>query len=419
MNSLLLRSENAFVVCSLIIFTGAWILILFANGQMDPEQGFAQVQAFFFCIYSITFCLIALRWKKFIFALTRGDLCFILAALALSSVLWSNEPAITFRRSFAMFGTTLFGVYFATRYSLKEQLQLLAQALGIAAMSSLLYTLAFPGSGTMAGFMGAWRGVFVQKNVLGIVMVLSTLVFLILASSSRKHRVLLWSGVSLSVALVLLSASKNALVLSLILLALFPLYRALRWNFSRMLLLYIAIVIVFGSLGIWIFSNWEAVLGALGKDATLTGRTAIWSAVMDKIQERPWLGYGYSGFWQGIHGENSSHVWYVAHWDAPYSHNGFLDLLLDLGLLGLIIYLVGFAIACIQAVTLVCQTKSANSFWPLIFLTFAFLSNFSDSTILKQNSIFWVLYVATTVSLSLGTTEDSEALNSSWQLSKN
>jgi hypothetical protein len=35
--------------------------------------------------------------------------------------------------------------------------------------------------------------------------------------------------------------------------------------------------------------------------------------------------------------------------------------------------------------------------WPLAYLSFMFLFNLSESSILKQDNIFWALYVATTV----------------------
>ena len=166
------------------------------------------------------------------------------------------------------------------------------------------------------------------------------------------------------------------------------------------MLCFIAVVIVFGCLTILILGNWEILLTAMGKDITLTGRTGLWEAVLDMVQERPWLGYGYSGFWLGTDGEGSAYVLQLVGWPATYSHNGVLDLLLDVGYIGLFVFLLSFAISWFGAIALARSTKTSNGFWPLMLLTFTLLSNVTDSTILRQNSIYWVLYVAVTLSIS-------------------
>lgn len=407
----LLFAEKVFVVLALIIFTGAWIPALYeiitGGSAADAKDGILAIQIFFYGIYAVTLFLIFLRWKQFLYAITKSKLILVIAGVALASVWWSDAPALTLRRGAATLGTTLFGMYLATRYSLKEQLHLVAWACGITAVSSLFFTLAFPAYGIKAAHGGAWRGVFLHKNPFGLVMATSTLVFLLVAMSSYKYRYLMWACCGLSVSLLVLSTAKTSLVLLLTILVLLPLYRALRWNFSWMMLFFIATVIVFGCLAILLVSNLETFVVALGKDLTLTGRTEIWAAVLDMIRERPWLGYGYSGFWLGKEG-GSAYVWLVTGWPVPYSHNGFLDLWLDLGLLGLLLYLLSFVTSCFRAVNLIRLTKTANGFWPIILLTFSFLSNLSESTILKPNNIYWVLYVAVTLSTSIWSAKDSE-----------
>lgn len=411
MNKNLLFAEKVFVVLALLIFTGAWIPPLYeivtGRSAADAKDGILAIQLFFYGIYALTLLLIFFRWKNFFYAIAKSKLLLVIAGVALASVLWSDAPALTLRRGAATLGTTLFGMYLATRYSLKEQLHLMAWACGIAAVSSLFFTLAFPAYGISAALGGAWRGVFLHKNPFGIVMATSTLVFLLIAMNSYKYRYLMWAGCGLSISLLVLSTAKTSLVLLLTILVLLPLYRALRWNFSWMMLFFIAAVIVFGCLAILLVSNLETIVVGLGKDMTLTGRTEIWAAVLDMIRERPWLGYGYSGFWLGYEGA-SAYVWRVTGWPVPYAHNGFLDLWLDLGLLGVLLYLLSFVTSCFRAINLIRWTKTSSGFWPIILLTFSFLSNLSESTILKPNNIYWALYVAVTLSTSIWSAKDSE-----------
>jgi len=411
MKKLLLLAENAFAILALQLFTGAWLFLLYQiitgrSVTADANQGILAIQLPFYGIYIITLLLITLRWKKIFYALVKEPLLVLLVGIALVSILWSYEPSITLRRSVALLGTTMFGVYLATRYSLKEQLYLLAWSLGLAAVSSLVFCLAFPNYGIMQSSQGiSWQGVYMQKNVFGLIMVLSAFVFLLEAMSNCKYRYLMWAGTALSVSLILLSSSKNALVLFLTILILLPLYKALRWNLSWMLLFFIVAIIALSSFATVIVSNLENTLGLLGRDLTFTGRTELWAAVLDKFKERPWLGYGYSAFWLGLEGE-SSYVWRASTWHPNYAHNGFLDLLIELGLLGMFVYVLSFLSSYGRGITLARWTKTSAGLWPIVYLTLALISNFSDSTILKQNNIFWVLYVAVSFSTCIASIKD-------------
>lgn len=85
-----------------------------------------------------------MRWRQFINVLTRDKLLLLLVVVALCSLFWSVSPEVTLRRSVALVGTTAIGAYLATRYTVGGQLRLLAWALGIAALLSLVFGLLLP-----------------------------------------------------------------------------------------------------------------------------------------------------------------------------------------------------------------------------------------------------------------------------------
>lgn len=98
--------------------------------------------------------------------------------------------------------------------------------------------------------------------------------------------------------------------------------------------------------------RFQDVIG-LVEDPTFSGRTTIWSASLRVIGERPWTGMGFGSFWQGPSGpENplASHAllheserWITNARVINQSHNGFIDLALTTGLVGLALVLVAFA----------------------------------------------------------------------------
>ncbi len=406
--------EKSFVVFALLLFMGA-VLPLFrqptlpglvASGGPEGRDLFSQM--LFLCVYVVTFVLVVTRWKKLVRVLTSDKLLLLLVSLALVSLFWSAAPGLTLQRGVALLGTTLFGAYLATRYTLNQQLRLLAWGLGLAAIFSVIFALVLPYYGISSGAQTvgelptertarAWRGVFSTNNVLGRLMVLGAVVFL-LTVLQRKRQLLAWAGFGLCSVLILLANSATALMILLTLLALLPLYTALRWRRNFFVPMLIFTTLLGGSVASLIISNPEALLDVLGRDITLTGRTELWKASLEMIWQRPFLGYGYNAFWLGWEG-GSSYVWLITGYEMPHAHNGFLDLWLDLGLLGVSIFALWLVSNLVRGVGLIRASRGLEGTWPLLYLTFITFYNLTESAILSRNSIFWVLFVAIALSL--------------------
>ncbi|MGH6992379.1 MAG: O-antigen ligase family protein, partial [Caulobacteraceae bacterium] len=160
---------------------------------------------------------------------------------------------------------------------------------------------------------------------------------------------------------------------------------------------------VFAVMGAWICVTLAGLIAAaaalwpdhfyraIGKDPTLTGRTDIWVIVGHWIAKAPWLGYGYGGFWS----RTSPPAQYIRDelgWLVPNAHNGWLDLLLQLGIVGTIIAAAVFALAA--AAALFRGSRLKDGYWSVMFLiTFAF-ATVSESVILQENNLAWVLCAA-------------------------
>ena len=404
--------EKIFVVFSLIVFSGVITTLLNENNELTSGQSENDPisRILLFGIQIITVILIVGWRKKIIPILFKGNfILWALVGIILASALWSDTPAATLGSSNNILRVTLFGIYFSARFSLKEQLRLLAWALGIGALLSLIVAIVLPSYGVMgAGSIqtqqgtahtGAWQGIYGHKNVLGRYMSLGALVFLLLAKSSRKYRWLAWAGLCLCVSLLLLSTSKTALIVLLAITALMPLFRTLQWNYTLAVPFFITVILVAASVATFLLENAEAILGTFGRDTTLTGRTLLWATVLYKIWQRPWLGYGYGGFWLGWEGE-SADVWRIVRWEVPHAHNGFLDLWLNVGLLGLAVFVLSFISAFFRSIALLRQSKNKDilCFWPLAYLTFLLLVNLTESSLMRM-SIIWMLYVSVTFTI--------------------
>jgi exopolysaccharide production protein ExoQ len=411
--------ERVFVVTALIILAGAVIpLLQNQKSSADPAAGDPVFQSIAAVIYAIVGVL--MFRKKALPVIWKNKAILLLLGFTLLSVAWSQEPGITVRQSVALTGTSLFGMYLAFRYPFQEQLRFVAWALGICAVGSVLVLAVLPQYGLMSTgeYAGTWRGVFIHKNWLGENMVLAASCFLLLLMGERRK---LWptGGLLLSLFLMAGSRSMTAVAVFLILALLVPVFRVLRW--SRMRLRYsllvpvlmVGAVVVLG-MGLWALLDFRHFLLAFGRDPTFSGRTYLWSAVLDMLHGHFWLGYGYGGFWigggeEGVFTPNPAHwslgggddVSQIVGWPVSHAHNGFLNLLLDLGATGMGLFLTGYLLSIWRAARWVRITKKAEDLWPLLYLAFLTLFNVTESSILKRNNIFWALYVAVAVALVL------------------
>jgi O-antigen ligase len=321
----------------------------------------------------------------------------LFAAFAVASISWSIVPGATGRRGLSLLMATILGLYFVVRFNQRERLRIICGTLGVAALASFLVVLLKPSLGLMPDGAG-WRGVFVHKNLFGKMTALSTGAFLLLAMDMDRRRWIAFVGAAGSFGLVVLSRSASALLIAVTVLGVTPLFRTLRLTRTRHLLILIAAIILAEVILLSSYLEWQALLSLLGRDPTLSGRTGLWRELMDPILRRPWLGHGLGGFWLGWAGESGA-VWSAIGWRPPHAHNGFLDMVLDLGVVGLSVFLVGFIGAWTRALRAARWSTKSYELWPLLFLTFVLMSESTESTLLAQNSLIWVLYVVTVCGL--------------------
>jgi exopolysaccharide production protein ExoQ len=85
-----------------------------------------------------------------------------------------------------------------------------------------------------------------------------------------------------------------------------------------------------------------SMAGAVGKDPTLTDRTKIWAFLLN-MHTNPLLGTGYESFWMGSRLQSFWQTAGLGHLNE--AHNGYLEIYLNLGLIGLFLVSV-FVIAC-------------------------------------------------------------------------
>ena len=405
LRQLLIFVEQAFTAIALMLYAGGPFNVILSGGlsqgdKQIAEPDYALTRSLFLLTYGVIIGLLFIRWKRLIWAIPYGLIIWSIVGFIGLSYFWSAMPGATLLSTIKLIGTTLFGTYIATRYTPKQQLQLLGWAFGLIVALSLFYAVLLPKYGIMGGVhAGTWRGIFTHKNSLGKMMTLSSTIFTLLLLSDRKHRPILGIFLSLSVFLLLRTTSKGALVSLIAMLSVTAVCQVLRAQYRWMVVLLGSIVLTAGVIATALVLNIEViVVDILGKDLTFTGRTDIWMAAIQLIKIHPWLGYGYEAFWNGMDGP-SAYILRTVKWPVPDAHNGFVELTLHLGLIGLSIFIVGYIINLIRSIVKVRTTSGVDFIWPLLYLVYVPLSNFPEQSLLIPNNILWVIYVTVTLTL--------------------
>lgn len=215
--SLLPAAETGLALALLLLFSNALIAPLIAD-PADPDGG-AVLRLVWPPVYLASLCLIALSPTAVWRTALRAWPVVLLAGLTVISAAWSLDPGVTLRRSLAVVMTAVFGLWLAARYSWRDLVRLLALMFAVLAAGSFIAGALFPGFGVMDEIhVGAWKGLWWEKNTLGAVMAWASLSFCAaIAAAPKRTERRIWAGfLLLSVLLVLLSTSKTALLAAMI-----------------------------------------------------------------------------------------------------------------------------------------------------------------------------------------------------------
>jgi O-antigen ligase len=317
----------------------------------------------------------------------------LLFGWTMASAMWSVNADPTVRRSAALLGTVIIGLYLGLRFDHRRLLHLLALVAIIVLGLSLLVAQLAPSSGL--DFEGRLRGVTAHKNALGN---FAALAFLVAAAQLRLNGVsrlmfaivrlvLLLSVICMAWAhstavLPVLAAALGALVLG----------RVLRRSSAG----FLAILPVAAVITMLVMEAAVAHFGALatmmGKDSDISGRTLVWNFAERMILAEPLLGYGFGAFWVG--GNSPGAVfWSNTHLGVPHAHNGYLQLMLDTGIVGLLLFLLAAVIVVVRLTWLMRHSRRELSVWPLSFVAFFMVANLSETWLWLGNELLPLLFV--------------------------
>ncbi len=342
------------------------------------------------------------RWRRVLGAARTVWPLVAFAALAPLSAAWSVDPVLTLRRSALVIASTVLAIYLGERYSMRQLARLLAGAMSLMMLMVINFRLVTPAH--VIDPEGAWKGLSPHKNAFGAYMGIAFVVLLLVRFQRfdlLRYMLLVAAG-----ALLFISHSMAALLGSVLVLAAMPLWRSMRWTSGRRALMW-AIAVMAVGVGIHIIrKNPHLFFQLVARDPTFTGRTQLWSLVLPAIVKRPFLGYGYGAFWwTGLSGE-ALHIWIRSRWIPTAADNGYLELVLDAGILALPFFLYLLFHSFRMAVEFIRSECQPIGLWPATYLSFFLLDNVFESQLLTTRSLEFLVFAAITTCLAVNRQSD-------------
>ncbi len=335
--------------------------------------------------YAWIMCLLLLRWRATLRVATRDLALCCFAILLVSSALWSELPVWAFKRGAVMLQTTAFGLYLASRFSLSQQLRALCFVLTLLLAALAASALLDPvGAFASPGHPGAFRGPLVHKNHEALLMALAIPALLIQIRDAPRQRALFGAALAAALVFLVLAQSLGGRLVAAMLGAVVAAHSLLRPP-RAWLLLVPTLVVALGTAAA-VGGLLDGVLVALGKDTTLTGRTEIWEQTLKMLAERPLLGHSTASFWQ-LRIVASTGVWF------SNAHNGYLQLLIDLGLIGFVTFVLQLLVSLVRSLAFA-QRPEPAALWPYCVTALVLVYNLVEVSVVEENSIVWVLYVS-------------------------
>lgn len=368
--------------------------------------------AIFGALLAIGLIVLIARGKRTTHYLAVIGPIIVYSLYCLISLEWSPVPLPAFKRWIKDLGDVVMVLIICTDPEPLEALRCLYSRIGFILFPFSIVLIRYTTIGRAWNNDGLLTnvGVTTDKNMLGlIVYVISVGVLwnfrrlLVNKGEPNRRRLLLAQGILLAFGVYLLSIAHSSTSMTCFFLGsgvvVATNLRAIARRPSLVYALSLAIFCV-GGLAIFV-GGMEGAASALGRDATFSGRTNIWAAVI-AAASNPIIGIGFESFW------NSPNVMIVqrslalVNWYHPEglneAHNGYLEIYLNLGWIGLCFVVLILATGFLRAARILRRDGDLGSLMLAHIITGAIYS--VTEVGFRTLSPMWIFLLLAVVSVS-------------------
>jgi exopolysaccharide production protein ExoQ len=305
--------------------------VVYGGWEGKPGDNITQGLNLLFILISLSLFCRGFRWIRLI--RTGAILSIALTGFLFLTAFWSVDLQATLIRAVLYLFVVIGAIGVVCNIEGNEFMNLLSKTCFLTGVASLVLRVVAPAYALVVIYDAVdFRGIFGHKNVLGQAMVVGALASLhgLRAGNRKRLRQAITLVLVIGVALVSKSATSCLTIFTFcgtyVVIALIARGGAPRF-FAICATILLLPVVVFAA------AFPDTLLEMIGKDPTLTGRTELWSYVLIDINQRPLLGWGYLAFWSP-NNPAAKEISDSLHWSIPQAHNGLLEMLLNVGMIG-------------------------------------------------------------------------------------
>jgi exopolysaccharide production protein ExoQ len=315
------------------------------------------------------------------------------------AIVWSDFPFVSFKRWIKIIGHPIMILIVLTEPDPEEALtRLMKRCAYVLVPISILFIKYYPAWGrTFDPYTGLAcnTGITKGKNALGCDLLILGFFFSCYAvktwrserSRARKRELLLCAGFLIMILYLFRKADSATAFLSLLVGLVVVALLGLRFVNKRLIGMYVILGVITLVVAELAFGLIGYVVDLTRHDTTLAGRAALWRELL-AMDTNPIFGVGFESFWLG---ERLAQLKATHWWQPNEAHNGYLEIFLDLGLVGLLI-LVGVIIATFRKARL---DLLRNFEWGRVrmgFLAVVILYNWTESAFRGLNLLWFAFY---------------------------
>jgi exopolysaccharide production protein ExoQ len=406
---------SALLVAMLILIMVVPQGLEYAGSDAMPSSGDALSRITWLILLGGSFYVLA-RHSARTMALLRvfNPWLLVFIALATVSVAWSIEPSITLRRVMRLFAILMVCIAFTLAGWHPRRFQNVLRTLltGIL-LASIVFVWTSPALAIHLQeghpeLLNAWHGITTGKNIFGSLASTSFLIWVHAWMSKQTGRFTALIGASLAGYCLIMSRSSTSLMATvfgtIFLLLLLRSPGSFRRYMPYMVGLFAVVFLIYALAVLHLVPGLDMVLQPItiftGKDLTFTGRTNIWYVLNLHIRLHPFLGTGYGAYWVGpIPNSPSYAMLQLLYFYPTEGHNGYLDVVNDLGLAGglcLLGYFIHYVRTSLQLFAV--DRYQAGLYLVLLFRGFA--ADMSESHWFSVLSVDFVIMTLATTALA-------------------
>jgi exopolysaccharide production protein ExoQ len=340
----------------------------------------------------------------------------LLTLYACVSTVWSIDSGATLRRLSHLMGLYVVCITVClVGWNAKRFQSVLRPALTALMVGSIIFGIVRPDLAITAPFPaigdpgGHWRGLTIQKNALGSAASFAAILWF----QAFLYRETKWwayaVGLGSSLACLYLSDSSTSLVATVMVFVFLLAGKltppSMRATVTPIVFWTLLIAIIFYGVAVMkLVPGLDALISSatstVGKGTDFAGRTPIWDLMKANIRLHPILGTGFGAFWVGPFDTSPSYEFFKRLYFYPgEAHNGYLDIVNDMGYVGLMV-LFGFIIRYFVLAWRIVEIDRSQGLLYMSLVLYFLLTNLTESSWMATGSnANWMMIAMATMAI--------------------